>query len=246
MTITARSASIAYSKKTEVINPVGHSGIDINEKNATVSANDGWSHAFGELGEVVEIKGRYRAIRAKVAQMAWRDQKKCKELLAKYGRRERNRTTRKVHEVSRNIADYATEHKFGIKMEKLKGIRRLYAKDNGQDQYYRERMNTWVFGETQRQIGYKARWDGVPTYFVNPRGTSRNCPNCGSRVAPLEHRKLYCAACDRTWDRDDLASRNIMACVVPQDLPPRGSGEGERGDDGSNPLSRWGEGQVGH
>ncbi len=86
-------------------------------------------------------------------------------------------------------------------------------------------MNSWVFGETQRQIDYKARWVGIPDWYVNPRGSSSHCL-CGSRVVPLGDRKLYCPVCDKTWDRDDLASKNIMACAVPQVRPLKGSDEG--------------------
>ena len=133
--------------------------------------------------------------------------------------------------------------KGGIKMEKLTGIRKLYKKGNGQGKSFRGRMNSWVFGETRRQVEYKSNWDGVPHSYINPKGTSSYCL-CGSCVVPLADRKLYCPTCDKTWDRDDLASRNVMACVVPQDRPSKGSREGERGDDGSNPQSRWKEGQT--
>jgi len=118
----------------------------------------------------------------------------------------------------------------------------IYRKGNGQGTSFRGRMNSRVFGETQRQTDYKAAWLGVAVYYVNPRGTSRCCPDCGSRVSQMQDRKLFCPKCDKTWDRDDLASKNIMACVVPQVRSLRGSGDGERGDDGSNPQSRWGEG----
>jgi putative transposase len=139
---------------------------------------------------------------------------------------------------------YAKKNRLGIKIEKLKGIRKLYRKGNGQGTTFRGRMISWVFGETQRQVDYKARWEGAPDWFVNPRGSSSHCL-CGFRVVPLADRKLYCSRCDKTWDRDDLASKNIMACAVPQARPSRGSDEGERGDDGSNPPSRWGEGRLG-
>jgi len=39
--------------------------------------------------------------------------------------------------------------------------------------------------------------------------------------------KLDCPKCDKAWDRDVLASRNIMACAVPQARPSNGSNEGE-------------------
>jgi putative transposase len=130
-------------------------------------------------------------------------------------------------------------------MEKLTGIRRLYRRGNGQGTSFRARMNSWVFGETSRQIDYKAAWLGVPVYRVNPRGTSSKCPDCGSRVGPLKDRKLFCQKCDKIWDGDNLASKNIMACVVPQARPLKGSNEKERGDDGSNPSSRWAEANFG-
>ena len=243
LTITPNSVVIAFSKKVESFEPIGYIGIDTNERNATVSATDGWYHQFEELGAIADIKDRYRQIRAGISEKTKGDRRIARELLSRCGRRERDRTGSRLHKVTRRIVDYANEHSLGIKMERLKGIGKLYRKGNGQRRSFRGRMNTWVFRETQRQIDYKARWDGVPLWYVNPRGTSSYC--LGSRVVPLAGRKLYCPRCDITWDRDDLVSRNIMACAVPQDRPSRGSSEGERGDDGSNPPSRWREGKPG-
>ncbi len=244
VTITPHSVNIAFSKTVEEFIPVGCMGLDTNERNVTVSATDGWHHQFNELGEIVEIKERYREIRAKIVRTKGRDRRTCTRLLVKYGGRERNRTASRTHKVTSQIVDYAAEHKLGIKMEKLTGIRRLYRRGNRQGASFRGRMNTWVFGQTQRQIRYKAMWDGVPHWYVNPQGTSRKCPDCGSRVARFPERKLYCAKCDKIWDRDDLASRNVMACAVPQVQPAKGSREEERDDDCSNPQSRWREGKL--
>jgi putative transposase len=246
VTITPRSVNIAFNKEIEPFEPIGHIGLDINERNVTVSATDDWYRQFSEVCEVVEIKERYRDIRASIAKKVRGDRRIAKTLLTKYGRKERDRTLSRLHKVSKKIVKYARHSRLDIRMEKLKGIRKLYRKGNGQGPFYRARMNTWVFGETQRQVDYKARWDGVPDYFVNPRGTSSNCPDCGSRVVPLARRKLYCPMCDKTWDRDDLASKNIMACAVPQARPSRRSEEGEprRREDAGNPQSRWGEGRV--
>ena len=242
VTIGPESVSLAFSKVVEQFKPVGCLGMDINEGNATVSSTDGLCRQFTELNEVVEIKERYREIRARIGRLTGNDRRTCKGLLAKYGQRERNRTELRVHRITCQIVRYAKENKLGIKMEKLTGIRRRYKSGNQQGSLFRGRMNAWVFGETQRQIDYKSRWNGVPSWYVNPRGTSRKCPDCGSRVVRMANRKLYCPRCDKEWDRDVLASRNIMACAVPQARPSRGSNEGERGDDGSDPPSRWGEG----
>jgi putative transposase len=239
--INEQKVCIPVSKRIEAFEQAGSIGVDINERNVAVSATDGWCQQFTTLGEVAEIKERYRVIRAKISKMSRGDNRIAKELLAKYGRRERNRTESRLHNMTKEIVNYAKNHELGIKMERLTGIRRLYRKGNRQSASFRERMNSWVFGETQRQIEYKAKWDGVPNYFVNPRGTSRNCPDCGSRVAPLQDRRLYCPKCDKTWERDDLASKNIMACAVPQARPLKRSNDWEGGGDCSNPQSRWGE-----
>ena len=241
VTITKRDVCIAFSKKVDCFEPTGYIGIDINEKNVSVSATDGASSRFDELRDVVELKEKYRDVRAKIATAIGTDRRVSKKILAKYGRRERSRTIQRMHRITKRVVVYAEAHGLGIKMEKLTGIQKLYRRGNGQGRSFRGRMNTWIFREIQRQIEYKARWIGVPVTFVNPRGTSRNCPDCGSRVVRLADRKLYCPKCDKEWDRDVLASRNIMACAVPQARPSRGSCEGERGDDGSNPPSRWRE-----
>jgi len=241
--ITPDSVIIAFSKESKPFEPMGFIGIDVNERNVTASGTDGWHRQFSELGDVTEIKERYRNIRASISQKTGRDGRIAKELLAKYGKRERDRTESRLHKVTGQIIDYARDHQLGIKLERLTGIRRLYRRGNRQGSSFRGRMNTWAFGEIQRQIDYKSRWDGVPVRYVNPRGTSSHCL-CGSRVVCLADRKVYCPTCDKTWDRDDLASKNIMACAVPQARLSKGSGEGERGDDGSNPLSRWREGKA--
>jgi|SRR5271157_1053061 len=241
VTITPQGVSIALSKEVQMLEPTGYIGIDINEKNVTMSTTDGYDHRFPELAEVVEIKEKYKELRAKIGAKTGKDNRIGKDLQAKYGLRERARSVSRIHKITKKIVDYATNHKLGIKMERLTGIRKLYHKATPQSSLLRGRMNTWVFAEIQRQITYKANWNGCPTFLVSPWGTSRNCPSCGSQVAPLQDRKLYCPKCDKTWDRDDLASKNIMACAVPQARPSKGSGEEERGDDGSNPPSRWTE-----
>jgi len=106
-------------------------------------------------------------------------------------------------------------------MEKLKGIRKLYRKGNGRGRSYRGRMNSWSFREFQRQVEYKAAWFGLPVPYINPRGTSRKCPDCGSSLTRLEGRRLMCSFCNKSEDRDVIASKNIMACTVPQARPSK-------------------------
>jgi putative transposase len=236
VTITDRTVSIALSQRVAAIEPLGMAGVDVNERNVTVCETQGTSRAY-DISRVQEVKEIYRAIRARIGERIGKDRRVAQSLYAKYGRREKNRTKQEIHRVSKAIVKSAKAKGLGIVMEDLNGIRKLYRRGNGQGASFRGRMNTWAFNEIQTQIEYKSKWLGIPVYYVNPRGTSRKCPNCGSRVVHLQERKLFCPECDITWDRDVLASTNLMACVVPQVRPLRGSGEKGRDDD-SNPSSR--------
>jgi len=102
-------------------------------------------------------------------------------------------------------------------------------------------MNSWTFHEIQRQIEYKAGWEGIPITYVSPRYTSRNCSQCGTSQK-FEGRTVICPSCGKIEDRDMNASKNIMmAAQVRADRPPRGGGEGEprRREKAGNPRSGW-------
>lgn len=242
ITITPSTVSIPFSKEATKMEHRGHVGIDINERNVTWR-DTGGNARQERTSEVAEIKERYKEVRARIGRVARQDYRISGRLYAKYGRRERNRTVQTLHQISKAIVQHANENRLCIIMERLRGIRKLYRKGNGQGKSFRGRMNSWSFHEIQRQVQYKAAWLGVPVFYVNPSGSSRKCPDCGSRVVPLQERKLYCPACDKTWDRDVLASKNLMTCAVPQARPLKGSSETEPRlqEEAGNPSSRWAE-----
>ncbi len=212
ITLTDSTVVIAFRQNTEKIEPRGHIGIDVNERNVTWSDSKGRTEQV-DISEVAEIKERYKTIRAKIAERTQRDRRVQQRLLSKYGGRESDRTAQRIHQVTKKIVEHAKANKLGIVMERLKGIRKLYRKGNFQGRSFRGRLNSWPFHEIQRQVDYKARWEGIPVTYVNARGTSRNCL-CGSPMEPLEGRKMRCPSCGREWDRDVIASKNIMAAPL--------------------------------
>jgi IS605 OrfB family transposase len=113
--------------------------------------------------------------------------------------------------ISKSVVEEAKAKQYGIAMEKLTGIRRLYRRGNGQGRWYRGRMNSWSYAELQRQIEYKAKWEGLPVIYVHPHGTSSRCSICGERMKPEENRMLRCSSCGHAVDRDVNAAKNILA-----------------------------------
>jgi putative transposase len=220
ITLTDTMLAIAFSRETTEIKPRGRIGIDVNERNLTWADSSGMVRKE-DTSVVAELKERYKAVRAKIAERTSKDRRIQKGLLSRYGKRERDRTTQTIHRVTKRVVEHAKRNGLDIVMEKLKGIRKLYRRGNGQGKSFRGRMNSWAFHEIQRQIEYKARWEGIPVHYVNPRGTSRKCPSCDSSLIELEGRRLLCPSCEQTEDRDVIASKNIMACAVPQARPNR-------------------------
>ncbi len=111
-----------------------------------------------------------------------------------------------------------------IVFEEIKGIRKLYRRGNGQGKKFRRKLNSWSFYELQRQIQYKAAWEGIPVQFVDPRCTSQLCPICGERIQEdrFQHHKLWCHNCKRVMDRDVVAAMNVSYKGWSRFCHPRG------------------------
>jgi len=72
-------------------------------------------------------------------------------------------------------------------------------------------MNSWSFGLLQRQIDYKARWEGVKVIYIPARNTSKRCSICGYKTLEGIQRTLWCPKCGTILDRDENAARNLAA-----------------------------------
>jgi putative transposase len=207
VTLTTDSLSISYSKEIVELKPEGYIGVDRNLDNVTAATTDGTVNTF-DLSKATRIKSIYRFVKSRFKR---NDTRMRTRVFSKYGERQRNRVQPMLHSVSRRIVDEAKTRRYGIVMEKLTGIRRLYRKGNGQSRNYRARMNSWSYGELQRQIEYKARWEGVKIVYVSARNTSKRCSICGYKTLESTQRKLWCPHCGAILDRDENAARNIAA-----------------------------------
>ena len=205
--LTTRRVSIVFSKEIVEAEPKGLIGMDRNLDNVTTASSDGLSRIY-DLSKATEIKTRYREIKSHFKR---NDVRIGRCIFAKYGRKERCKVTQLIHIVSKDIVRQAKAKQFGVAMEKLTGIRRLYRRGNGQGRDYRFRMNSWSYGELQRQIDYKAHWEGIKVIYVAARGTSARCSTCGSKLNPNGRRTLYCPKCAILMDRDENAAKNVLA-----------------------------------
>ncbi|GAB6102158.1 RNA-guided endonuclease TnpB family protein [Thermococcus atlanticus] len=192
--------NVVFSKEIEVSELKAFVGLDLNENNVTLSLPN------GEFVQIItherEIRTGYFLKRRKI-QRKIRTGKKRRELLEKYGEREKNRLNDLYHKLANKILELAEKYG-GLALEDLTEIRdsiRYSAEMNG-------RLHRWSFRKLQSIIEYKAKLRGVRVVFVNPAFTSSLCPICGGKLSPNGHRVLSCK-CGFEADRDVVGSWNI-------------------------------------
>ena len=226
--LTARNMSLAFSKETAMADVTGLIGLDRNVGNVATATLDGTTTIY-DLSEAAKIKMMYREIKSHFRR---NDARVAKKVQQKYGKLQRDRVQPILHNVSKRIVQKAKAEHFGIVMENLKGIRKLYRKGNGQGNEYRSQLNSWSFAELQRQIEYKAKWENIPVIYVPAAKTSSICAICGCKIVECIERQVYCPNCKRAVDRDENAALNIVRAGL------RFSLKGEAGE-AMMPVKRW-------
>ncbi|MFA6329315.1 MAG: transposase [Candidatus Micrarchaeia archaeon] len=123
------------------------------------------------------------------------------------------RRVARIHEKIVNKRDdylHKLSHKFVgeyglIALEKL-DINRL--KENK----FGKQINDASWGKLSNMISYKAADAGCQVVLVEPKGTTKQCSNCGhEKRMPLTERIYGCDACGLVEDRDVNAAKNILA-----------------------------------
>lgn len=218
-TITPNSISLSIQKNTQKIIPENVIGIDRNMRNITTF--DGKQSIMYKTNKLLSIKENTSHVISTFKRFDVRVKRHFQQRL---GNRRSRRIQQHLHKISKDIVQRAVETKSIIILEDLKGIRKLYRKGNGQGNKYRRKLNSWSFYELQRQVTYKAEWEGIPVEFVDPKRTSQLCPICGDRLQEdkFHRRKLLCINCKKTMDRDVIASMNIAYKGWSRFCHPRG------------------------
>jgi len=205
--ITPSIVVVSFSKETPTIEPLRVLGIDINERTIDLSNEKSFLKRIN-VKSIPTIQHEYRVKNERIQRNNHHNLRKTKKLLARFKGRQTRRIEAILHKVSKEIVEYAERTKSAIVMERLKGFRNSCRKGNGQGKALRGRLNSWSYGKIQRFIEYKARWEGIPVIYVNPKGTSTTCSTCGCDELNLNGRVVECPRCG-VLDRDVNGSLNI-------------------------------------
>lgn len=182
--------------------PDDYLGLDLGIVNLAVDS-DGTTYS----GAAIDHKCRVDAHRRRNLQR--KGTKAARRKLRQLGRK-RSRYQRDInHIISKTVVRNATDTERGIALEDLKGIRDRVTVTRRQ----RARHGNWSFHQLRSFIEYKAKTAGVLVIAVDPRNTSRTCPECGhcDRANRPNRDRFYCRACGLAAPADWIAARNIRA-----------------------------------
>jgi IS605 OrfB family transposase len=135
--------------------------------------------------------------------------KSAKRHLKKMRRREQSFHRHTNHVLSKKIVSKAKDTGRGVALEDLEGIR-----DRGTvSKALRVELHGWSFHQLREFITYKGARAGVPLAVVDPRNTSRTCPECGfvHKGNRRSQAVFLCLRCGFTGHADHVAARNIAA-----------------------------------
>jgi IS605 OrfB family transposase len=182
------------------LQPTDVLGVDLGVVNLATDS-DGARYS-GEDVEAVRV--RLAARRATLQQVGTRS---AHVKLQRLGSREA--TFRKLvnHTISKALVRKAQDTGRAIALEDLTHIRDRVTVRKGQ----RARHSGWSFFQLRAFVTYKAQVAGVPLILVDPRNTSRTCPECGcvDKRNRRSQSEFVCKSCGFAAHADHVGARNI-------------------------------------
>ena len=184
------------------IDPEGWLGVDLGIRNLAVDS-DGEVHS-GE--PTLAHRARIARLRSGLQSCGT---KSAKRHLRALRRRERRFHAHTNHGISKSIVRKAKDTGRGIAVEDLSGIRDRVTVRKAQ----RSTLHSWSFFELRAFLSYKAVLAGVALAAVDPRNTSRTCPECGNidKANRRSQAEFVCTGCGFVAHADHVGARNVAS-----------------------------------
>ena len=200
--ITDRAIAVTFSipENKEISNK--KVGIDINFSNVSETIFDNGIKEVVKIStsNIVRIQNDFSRRRKKIQKHIGNKKKRNRKLKETRGR-QMNRVKDAMHKLSSSLVKEHPDSSFIL--EDLRNIRKT---TKSQSKKLRTYLNRWPYNQFQMMIDYKSKFK---TIYVNPGGTSSECPVCGGKVKHPAWKISRCENCGRDYDRDRLASLAI-------------------------------------
>jgi IS605 OrfB family transposase len=192
-------ATVVDAPEASPDDPVGTLGVDLGVINLAVDSD-------GEFYSGESVDKVRNSIDALKASLQSKDTKSAKRHLKRLSGRE-SRFRRSVnHIISKRLVSKAKDTHCQIALEDLKGVG-----DSTVRHSQRRRHKSWAFYQLRSFISYKAKIEGVLVKLVDPKNTSRTCPQCGfvSKSNRKSQSLFSCQQCGFASNADIVGATNI-------------------------------------
>jgi IS605 OrfB family transposase len=179
--------------------PVGALGVDLGVINLAVDS-DG---EFYSGNQVDKVREKMEVLKSKLQS---KGTKSAKRHLKKLSGKEAGFRRNTNHIISKRLVSKAKDTHRQIILEDLNGVG-----DSTVRHSQRSRHKSWAFSQLRFFITYKAKIAGVLVKLVNPRNTSRTCPQCGfvSKHNRKSQSSFVCQQCGFASNADLVGATNI-------------------------------------
>jgi putative transposase len=195
------------------LSPQEFIGVDFGVVNLATDS-DGDVYTNSETEKVRQKQNKVRGSLGRKAGRVKRSGKRPKNIKRKLkalSGKERRFKANENHRIAKRLVEKATDTNHGIALEDLSGIREKTRFRKTQ----RDKMSKWSFAELRGFIEYKAKLAGIPVITVDPRNTSRTCPECGHIAkGNRSARGLFlCRSCGHFDHADVVGATNIASAA---------------------------------
>jgi IS605 OrfB family transposase len=154
-----------------------------------------------------DVEAKRIAIQKLRSDLQRADTKSAKRHLRKLARKESRFRSHTNHVIAKNLVAKAKDTDRGIAIEDLDGIRDRTTVRRDQ----RARFGAWAFFQLRSYLTYKAHRACVLLVLVDPRNTSRTCPECGycDKRNRRSQSVFVCKSCGFVGHADEVGARNI-------------------------------------
>ena len=127
-----------------------------------------------------------------------------------------------LHKATRKAINWCIKHQVAeLVIGNPAGVEKDTKKQKRLSRKSRQKVSQMETGRIKHYLGYKARESGIASCLVGERGTSSDCPQCGSSHKP-QGRTFRCPGCGFTAHRDGKASFMMLWKKHPEiPLPER-------------------------
>jgi putative transposase len=186
-------------------------GVDFGVVNLAVDS-DGETHQGDEVERTRKHYGKVKRSLQRKATRQKRDGKRplnVRRKLKALSGRERRFKANTNHTIAKKIVAKATDTGRGVAIEDLEGIRNRTRFRKKQ----RDRISKWAFAELREYMEYKAALSGVKVQPVDPRNTSKRCPECNHVSGKNRIRRdvFLCDECGYFDHADVVGAKNIRS-----------------------------------